>query len=133
MARQGGRIMPRYQPPKEYYTETQVKQILNISGAMIANYVEKGKIKHIVPPGRKHGFYLKNDVDKLANELNAFFNLDKEADSTTFTTARAEDLNECIKLNRELFTSDEHQFVYSEDNTTLVEKWALWIKKNPEL
>ncbi|GCF11943.1 hypothetical protein [Dictyobacter arantiisoli] len=70
--------MPRYQPPKGYYTSTQVKAILNISGAMIANYVEKGKIRHVVPPGRKHGFSLKKDVDALTRELDAFFKLEEE-------------------------------------------------------
>jgi hypothetical protein len=76
-----------FQPPKEYDTATQVKEILNISGAMIANYVEKGRIKHVVPPGRKHGFYLKADVDRLANELQAFFDSEEETEETTFTTA----------------------------------------------
>ncbi|MBA2677279.1 MAG: hypothetical protein H0U76_02605 [Ktedonobacteraceae bacterium] len=121
--------MPRYQPPKEYYTATQVKQILNISGAMIANYVDKGRIKHVVPPGRKHGFYLKADVDKLANELQAFFDLEEETEETVFTTATAKDLSACIALNRELF-SDAHN---SADDKTLIKKWATWLKKNPEI
>jgi hypothetical protein len=120
--------MPRYQPPKEYYTATQVKEILNISGAMIANYVEKGKIKHIVPTGRKHGYYLKKDVDKLSNELNAFFNLEEEADKTVFTTATKTDIPECIKLNKDLFGKNSKI-----DEKNLTSKWQEWIQKNPEV
>lgn len=120
--------MPRYQPPKDYYTSTEVKKILNISGAMIANYVEKGKIKHIVPPERKHGFYLKKDVDKLATELNTFFNLEEETEATNFTVATTEDLYACIALNRELFNTSSN-----EDDETIYKKWAAWIKKNPEI
>jgi hypothetical protein len=120
--------MPRYQPPKNYYTATQVKKILNISGAMIANYVEKGKIKHVVPPGRTHGFYLKADVDKLANELQAFFDLEEETEATTFTHATVEDVPACIALNREIFPE-----IHGEDDAILIKKWAGWIEKNPEV
>jgi hypothetical protein len=120
--------MPRYQPPKGYYTATQVKEILNISGGMIANYVEKGKIKHVVPSGRTHGFYLKSDVDKLANELSAFFDLEEETETITLTAATAEDIPACITLNRELFAIEDKA-----DNATLSEKWRKWVKKNPEI
>jgi hypothetical protein len=120
--------MPRYQPPKNYYTSTQVKQILNISSAMVANYVEKGKIKHIIPPGRKNGFYIKEDVDKLANELQAFFELEEETEATTFTVATLEDIPDVIALNRELFTARS-----STTNTTLSKKWRSWMKKNPDI
>lgn len=119
--------MPRYQPPKDYYTSTEVKKILNISGGMISDYVDKGKIKHVVPPGRKHGFYLKRDVDKLANELNTFFNLEEETETTTFTAATIEDLYACIALNRKLFTTKSN-----ENDETIYKRWAAWIKKNPE-
>jgi hypothetical protein len=128
-ALKGGTAMPRYQPPKDYYTATQVKKILNISGAMIANYVEKGKIKHIVPPERKHGYYLKKDVDKLANELETFFNLEEDAESTNLTAATKAEIPVCVNLNRELFTAT----LNSTDNTTLYEKWAKWMDKNPEI
>ncbi|GCE05413.1 helix-turn-helix domain-containing protein [Dictyobacter aurantiacus] len=120
--------MPRYQPPKGYYTSTQVKEILNISGAMIANYVEKGKIRHVVPPGRKHGYYLKKDVDALARELETFFKLEEETEAVYFTTAQAADIPGCIKLNRELFTTST-----SESDALLAEKWTSWIQKNPQV
>ena len=127
--------MPRYQPPKDYYTSTEVKKILNISGAMIANYVGKGQIKHVIPPGRKQGYYLKKDVDKLSTELNTFFDLEEETENTDFTTATAEDLYACIALNRELFTTQNRELFTTrskEDDETIYKRWAAWIKKNPE-
>lgn len=127
--------MPRYQPPKDYYTSTEVKKILNISGAMIANYVGKGQIKHVIPPGRKQGYYLKKDVDKLSTELNTFFDLEEETENTDFTTATAEDLYACIALNRELFTTQNRELFTTrskEDDETIYKRWAVWIKKNPE-
>jgi hypothetical protein len=125
---EGRSIMPRYQPPKGYYTATQVKKILNISGGMIANYVEKGKIKHIVPPGRTHGYYLKKDVDALATELDAFFNLEEETETTHFAMATEADIIACIELNRQLFTVSA-----SESDAILAAKWTKWIQKNPEV
>ncbi|MBV9688347.1 MAG: hypothetical protein JO202_01420 [Ktedonobacteraceae bacterium] len=121
--------MARMQTPKGYYTATQVKAILKISSGRIAEYVEQGKIKHIIPPGRTvHGFYLKKDVDKLAHELQAFFELEEETETTIFTAATIEDIPACIALNRELFTAST-----STDTTTLAEKWTRWLKKNPEM
>lgn len=121
--------MPRYQPPKDYYTATEVKRILNISSAMIANYVEKGRIKHVVPPGRKHGYYLKKDVDELAGELETFFMLDEEVQASSFTVATPTEIPACISLNKEIFTDT----LNSADDTTLHEKWLKWMNKNPEL
>ena len=121
--------MPRYPAPKGYYTSTEVKKILNISGAMIANYVEKGKIKHIVPPGRKHGFYLKKDVDTLAEELNSFFNLEEEVEAVTITVATDDDIRGCIILNRKLFPNPSN----GSDDETIYKKWVAWLKKNSEI
>ena len=102
--------------------------MLNISGTMIANYVEKGKIRHIIPPERKHGFYLKKDVDKLANEPNMVFNLEKETENVRFTVATVDDLPACIALNKDLF-----RVLDSADDATLYKNWAGWLEKNPEI
>lgn len=120
--------MPRMQPPKGYIQSKQVQKILNISPAMIREYVLKGKIKHLVPEGRIHGFYLESDVRKLANELDAFLNLEEETETVTFTHATIADLPACIALNRELFTAS-----YSTDDLTLIKKWTSWLQKNPEI
>jgi hypothetical protein len=113
------------QTPKGYYTSTETKKILNISGAMIASHVEKGKIHYLLPPGRKHGFYLKKDVDKLANELGSFFNLEEETESSKFMIATEKDLPRIPEIS--LFTGEEH------NSRILLGRMATWIRKNPEI
>ena len=120
--------MPRIEPPKGYYSATQVKKILNISDAMVRTHVQKGRIKYLLPPGRKQGFYLQKDVDKLANELDAFLNLEDDAKATEFVLATEADIPGCIKLNRELFTAS-----FPTDDATLLKKWTAWLQKNPEI
>ncbi|GER87588.1 hypothetical protein KDW_17500 [Dictyobacter vulcani] len=120
--------MPRIETPKGYYTATEVKKILNISDAMVRAHVQKGRIKYLLPPGRKQGFYLQKDVDKLSNELDAFLNLEEEVESTEFVSATEADIPGCVKLNRELFTVS-----VDTDNDTLVRKWTAWLQKNPDI
>lgn len=120
--------MPRYQPPPDYYTATQALEILNISPAMLAKYVEGGDIKRMVPPGRKQGFYLKKDVERKARERRAPFRLEEEAEPVTFTVATIEEISACVALNRELFTAS-----IDIDSTILAQKWTKWLQKNPEI
>jgi MerR HTH family regulatory protein len=125
--------MPRMQSPAGYIRSKEVQEILNVSPAMIREYVTKGKIKHLVPRGRTHGFYLESDVRKLANELDVFLNLEEEAATSSFRIATPADIPAYIALNRELFTDSDHQFIYNEDDTALSKKWVSWTEKNPEI
>ncbi len=110
--------MPRLATPKGYYTATEVKRILNISDAMIRSYAQKGKIRYVQPPGRKHGFYLKEDVDNLSNELNAFLNIQNEHTISTFGQAKKEDLAEIEKIAMSLFAPNS-----DDSNTTNSNNW----------
>src|SRR6266480_3660294 len=85
--------MPRMQSPAGYIRSKEVQEILNISPAMIREYVAKGKIKHLVPRGRIHGFYLESDVRKLANELDVFLNLEEETAASSFRIATPADIH----------------------------------------
>lgn len=97
--------MSKIQPPRGYIKAIDVKARLNISDAMIRYYVQKDKIKYLVPPGRKQGFYLEKDVDKLANELTAFIHMD-EIEDTQFVLASEEDMIETIKIGYAIFHPD---------------------------
>ncbi len=97
--------MPRMQPPKGYYTLTDTRKILNISNAMVREYVKKGKINYLLPEGREHGFYSKKDVDKLYNELNAILATNDEEEITEFKTASKEDLKGIARIANKIFST----------------------------
>src|SRR5437660_1532327 len=122
--------MPRMQPPKGYYTLTEATRILNISEAMVREHVKKGKVTYFVPEGRKQGFYRKKDVDKLANELNAFLHFEDEEEfiPSTFTTASEKDVYAVIDIIKAIFATEE-----SESNATPPERYISWLKKNAEI
>jgi hypothetical protein len=114
--------MPRKQPPKDYYTATQVKQMLDISDGMLHTYVQKGKLHRVVPEGRAQGFYPRKEVDKLANELKAFFAPEKP--SSIFMKATKEDMPECVALSSAIFGGL---------NIIPLEKRIAWLEKNPDI
>lgn len=113
------------QPPEGYITATEAKQILNISDSMVRVHAQKGRIKYVVPPGRKQGFYLKKDVEKLAYDLNVFLNLDTEVETSQFMQARMEDLPEIMEISRQLFGSGDR-----EDRITPLEDRIALMNKN---
>jgi hypothetical protein len=122
--------MAKIQPPKGYIKATDVKNRLNISDAMIRYYVQKGKINYLVPPGRKQGFYLEKDVDKLYNELNAFLHLEsdeEDKEETVFSIAGKEDLTEIIKMGIALFSPGSN--INPEPPEWIVKA----LEKNPEI
>ena len=121
--------MPRMQTPEGYYTATDVKRILNVSDSVIRSYAQKGKIKYIVPPGRKQGFYLKKDVDRLVNEVAAFLSMSlEEEDKLTFTVATKEDLAEIARIDNRLFST-----VPSPEDSLEVPEWRYkFLEKTPE-
>lgn len=119
--------MPRIEPPKGYYTATEVKKILNISDAMVRVHVQKNRIKYLVPVGRKQGFYLKKDVDKLARDLNIFFQLDEDS-VVQFSRAKKGDLPAIIEISKALFGGGDE-----ESRVTPLEDRLKWMQKNPDI
>ena len=101
--------MPRTQPPEGYITATEAKHILNVSDSMVRVHAQKGRIKYLVPRGRKQGFYLKKDVEKLAHDLNIFLTIDEEQEASQFTRASLEDLPEIMEISKQLFGSGDRE------------------------
>jgi len=120
--------MPRIQTPKGYYTSTEAQRVLNLSGAMLRIHVKKGRIQYLLPEGRKHGFYLKKDVDRIANEINAFLDIE-EREETRFLSASKDDLSEIVRISNSLFLDETSQ---DKINNT-VPNWRYEaLEKNPE-
>jgi ribosomal protein S18 acetylase RimI-like enzyme len=121
-----GKRMAKIQPPKGYITATEVKSRLNISDAMIRYYVQKEKIKYLVPPGRKQGFYRERDVNNLSNELNAFLHMEDE-EKATLVTAEEEDLLEIANIANDVFSFG------TPPSEVAIPKWRyMLLRKNKE-
>ena len=58
--------------PAGYYSASQVMRRLGISSSTLYHFVEVGKIRRIVPPDMKVGYYPQEDIDKLAREREIF-------------------------------------------------------------
>ena len=98
---------------------------------MVRNYVKKGQIHYLQIEGREHGFYLKKDVDELANRLNAFLNIEedeKDEEATNFTVAMIEDLPGIAEIGNAIFSPNSNS-----NGTVIVPNWRyILFEKNPE-
>lgn len=92
----------RAKAPKGFYTASDVMRILDIGNSTLYHYVEIGKIKKVVPPERKEGYYVKADIDKLIQAREAFI-LQYADDTTSFNVAQEEDIEGVTNLGIELF------------------------------
>ncbi len=112
----------RGKPPEGYYTATTTRKKLgNITDGMLRSYIQRGLIERTVPPGRKQGFYKREDVDKLARTIDDLG--DKlENTGTQFQLATKEDIPECVDLLISIFGGG---------NTT--PRRQSWLGKNPEV
>jgi len=77
--------------PSGFYTASDVMKILEIGNSTLYHYVNIGKIKKVVPPGRKEGYYPKSEVDKMARAKELFLLL-YSSDSSVFRKAEEEDI-----------------------------------------
>jgi hypothetical protein len=95
---------------------------------MVRYYVQKGKIKYLLPPGRKQGFYLEKDVNNLSNELDAFLSMEEEAEEkVTLAIAAEGDLIEIAKIANDIFSSG------GSSNVIIVPSWRYMVfEKNKE-
>lgn len=58
--------------PEGYYSASQVMRKLGIASSTLYHFVDTGKIKRIVPPNMRDGFYVKEEIDKMAKERELF-------------------------------------------------------------
>ncbi|MEO7022018.1 MAG: helix-turn-helix domain-containing protein [Ktedonobacteraceae bacterium] len=88
--------------PSGFYTASDVMKKLGIPSSTLYEYAKIGKIKKVVPPGRKEGYYPKADIDKMFRAKEAFI-LQYAADATLFEKAQEEDIEGITDLCVELF------------------------------
>src|SRR5713226_5993353 len=62
---------------EDLYTSSKAREILNVSTSTFKILVDGGKIRKRTPPGKKQGYYVKEDVDKVAKERAAFAKIEQ--------------------------------------------------------
>ncbi|MBA2396518.1 MAG: helix-turn-helix domain-containing protein [Ktedonobacteraceae bacterium] len=77
--------------PNGFYTAKEVMQKLEIGNSTLYHYVETKKIKKVIPPGKKEGYYPKADIDKMVRAKEIFI-LQYGTDSSIFEKAKEEDI-----------------------------------------
>ncbi len=117
--------MPRIKFSGSYYTAKEVKEKLGITQGRLNTYIRNGTLKPFTPPGKKQGVYRRSEVDQLARDLQVFEEI-RQATSSTFTRATADDLKATVQITRVLFGLRES------DEETLARRLS-WIKRNPDI
>lgn len=105
-----------------YYTGREVQRKLGITEPALRNLVNQRRLRKIMPPGRKYGVYLREEVDTYAEKWLAFLTA-KEPPKTTFEPARLEDMEAENELARRAIGSPGAM-------TASVRR--TWLEKNPE-
>ena len=125
----------RGHPPVGYLTATQAKKKLGgISDGKFRSYIQEGKIARLLPPGMKQGFYKREDVEKLARELDSFWERSTKAPRTQFQLATPEDLPAIAAIDEKTFNAGKEDAEPKEAYLRWIEQLYLrWMTKNPQV
>lgn len=57
-----------------YYTPEKTREVLgNITPNALRNYVNRGKLHRMTPPGKRQAYYLITEVEDLKREMQEFY------------------------------------------------------------
>ncbi len=114
----------------ELYTSGQAREKLGgISSSTFKSLVDSGKIRKITPPGRKQGMYLKEDVDKAAQEIQLFRRRQRPAQET----AKNQGATDWIQTSDLPYILAYDLEMYGIENTVDISITHAWWKKNPHM
>ena len=127
-------MVQRGKPPEGYYTASATRKKLgDISDGMLRSYIQKGLIERVVPPGRKQGFYNREDVEKLARELEFPWYGGAKTTRTHFRQATPADIEAIADIDERIFNAPEKQpeprKVYLQWDR---ETYLRWMQRNPQ-
>lgn len=111
---------------ERYYTPQQAIQKLDTTESGLRNLVRTGQLTKVVPPGKKHGLFVREEVDQLKREMDAWL-LSRQATKTAsakFVKATPEDIPEAVALA---------EAVFGGHRTISVETRRAWLQKNPDI
>jgi len=114
--------MPQMKVSNEFYTAAQVKERLGITQGMFYNYVRNGALKPVVPPGKRHGVYLRKEVEQLAREMQLFIDTKQKAPTIFTKVTTKEEVFETTKLSDAIFGGHID-----------VDRQMEWLKRTPDI
>src|SRR5579884_1610554 len=116
------------QPNPLYYTASQAKAKLGVNDSTLYTYIERGVLQRIVPPGKKHGFYLRSEVDQLARDMDAFF-VTRKKTASVFSKATKEDIPTCVEITNSILNAGGYvHFPLASAETRIS-----WMERNPDI
>jgi hypothetical protein len=76
--------------PTGYYSASQAMRRLGVGSSTLYHFVEVGKIRRVVPPHMREGYYPQEDVNKIVRERELFL-LTYSKDTSKFLKASSEE------------------------------------------
>jgi hypothetical protein len=125
--------MEQIEQIEEMYTSSEARSKLQASTSTFKRYVDSGRIRKITPPNKKQGMYVKDDVDKIAEEMRPFTSImkhkgknlnEKQKIATSVDWQKISDLPAILKLDLT---------VYKENIVGDIGLYISWEKKNPKI
>jgi hypothetical protein len=125
----------RGHPPVGYITATQAKKRLGgISDGKFRSYIQDRKIERLIPPGMKQGFYKREDVEKLAREMDSFWESSAKAPRAQFQMATPEDIPTIAAIDEKTFNAEKEDAEPREAYLQWIEKtYRRWMAKNSQV
>ncbi len=92
------------------YTLSEAREKLGgMPNTSFRRLVQLGKIRKVIPPDKKHGFYVQEDVDKYAETLAAFTEVYSTSDRFEFGPAKNEkDIKATVQIAKQNFGEIAH-------------------------
>ncbi len=109
--------------PEGLYTAKEAIRRLHMPPATFHNYVKEGKIKKIMPVGRREGYYEKAYIDRMA-EATELFAIQYASETSTFGKATEQDMQGIYQVMVSLWGTI---------NVTSVETRILCMQANPDM
>jgi hypothetical protein len=109
-----------------YYTAKEARELLGMTHSALLNQVVAGNLQRIIPPGRRQGVYLKEEVDQLKREMDSWL-INRRAtkkEPARFVKATIDDMPDAVALADAVFGSHL---------TIPLKKRIEWLKKNPDI
>lgn len=115
----------------ELISSSEAREKLKASTSTFKRLVDTGKIRKVTPPNKKQGMYIREDVDKIAEEMKPFSGAaryrNKQGNqelSTATDWQKISDLPAILKLDLK---------VYQENIVGDIGLYISWEKKNPKI